>query len=78
MDAPGMSPLRCGSMTLPCFGFSLGFLANEGEASGVIAVYVCSISTFSCGGSLIFCGLLLQSKEHNIISTSDSPVGWDL
>ena len=32
MDVPGMSPLRCGSVTLPCFGFSLGFLTSEGEA----------------------------------------------
>ena len=54
---PEMSPLRCGSVTLPCFGFNLGFLANEGDACGVIAVYVCSISTFSRLGSLIFCGL---------------------
>ena len=62
MDVPGMSPLRCGRMTLPCFGFSFGFLANEGEPCGVTAVYVCSISTFSCGGSLIFCGLPLLHK----------------
>ena len=44
---PEISPLRCGSVTLPCFGFNLGFLANDGEACGVIAVYVCSIRTLS-------------------------------
>lgn len=47
INVPEMSPLRCGSVTLPCFSFSLGFLANEGVAWGVIAVYVCSIRTFS-------------------------------